>query len=104
MALTGGKGVGLLAVGMPRLSVNALPYKTEDLEGMKHPYQIPHQDFVTINLDLKQMGVGGDDSWGALPHEEYRIKPAAHSYRFRMRAFDASKDLPKELSKIRLPD
>lgn len=104
MALTGGKGVGLLAVGMPRLSVNALPYKTEDLEGMKHPYQIPHQDFVTINLDLKQMGVGGDDSWGALPHEEYRIKPAAHSYRFRMRAFDASKDSPKELSKIRLPD
>jgi beta-galactosidase len=104
VALTGPKGVGLLAVGMPRLSVNALPYKTDDLEGMKHAYQIPHRDFVTINLDLKQMGVGGDDSWGALPQPEYRIKPAEYSYRFRLRAFDAGRDSPQALSKIQVPD
>jgi beta-galactosidase len=104
LALTGPKGVGLLAIGMPRLSVNALPYTTDDLEGVKHAFQIPRREVVTINLDLKQMGVGGDDSWGALPHEQYRIKPAEYSYRFRLRAFDTAKDSPRALSKVRLSD
>jgi beta-galactosidase len=37
------------------------------------------------------MGVGGDDSWGALPHEEYRLPAKPYSYRFRLRPY--SKDL-----------
>jgi len=103
-ALTGGQGVGLLAVGLPRLSVNALPYTTDDIQGPKHAYQIPHRNSVTVNLDWRQMGVGGDDSWGALPHDEYRLKSDKYSYRFRMRAFDPSKESPLELSKLRMPD
>ena len=35
---------------------------------------------VYLNIDLKQMGVGGDDSWGAKQHEQYRIP--AKEYRF----------------------
>jgi hypothetical protein len=31
------------------------------------------RDFVTLNLDLKQMGVGGVNSWGAIPTEAARI-------------------------------
>ena len=98
-AMTNSQGVGLLAVGMPLLSVNALPFTTEDLEGPEHPYQITPREFITLNLDLKQMGVGGDDSWGALPHEEYRIKPAAYEYSFRLRAFDTAKESPAALAK-----
>lgn len=102
-ALTRADGVGLLAVGMPRLSASALPFTTDDLEGPKHPHEIPHRDFVTLNLDLKQMGVGGDNSWGMLPHEQYRIKPTAQSYAFRLRAF-AKDAAPLELSNQALPD
>lgn len=103
VTLTAANGIGLLAVGLPSLSVNALPYTTDDLEGPEHPYQIPRRDFVTMNLDFKQMGVGGDDSWGALPHEEYRLKPVPYAYGFRLRAFAAPDDAPEKLSKLMLP-
>jgi beta-galactosidase len=102
-ALTGDQGVGLLAVGLPYLSVNALPYATEDLEGPKHPFELRQRGVVTLNLDLKQMGVGGDNSWGARPHEEYRIKAEPLRYRFRLRAFDPQVDSAAELSKRVLP-
>jgi beta-galactosidase len=102
-ALTNKDGIGLLAVGLPRLSVNALPFTTDDLQGPKHAFEIPRRDFVTLNLDLRQMGVGGDDSWGAVPHEEYRIKPAPCEYRFRLRAFDPKSGSPAAISKSVLP-
>ena len=98
-ALAGRKNVGVLAVGMPRLSVNALPYTTDDLQIAKHSYQLSHRDFVTLNLDLRQMGVGGDDSWGAQPHEEFRIKPEAYQYELRLRAYEVGKDDPATLAK-----
>ncbi len=53
------------------------PWTQEDLETYKHFEEIPERDFWTINIDAEQMGVGGDDSWGAWPHEQYRIQPNA---------------------------
>jgi beta-galactosidase len=38
------------------------------------------------------MGVGGDDSWGALAHEPYRLPAKAYSYRFRLRPFATAVD------------
>jgi beta-galactosidase len=102
-ALSGAKGVGLLAVGMPHLSVNALPYATDDLQGPKHTFEIPRRDFVTLNLDLKQMGVGGDNSWGAQPHPEYKIPPQPYSCQFRLRPFSTRDGSPPTLAKSRLP-
>ncbi len=63
LALTNDDGAGLLAVGMPLLSVSAWPYSMEDLETARHINELPHRDVVTVNLDYKQMGVGGDNSW-----------------------------------------
>ncbi|HRX86286.1 MAG TPA: glycoside hydrolase family 2 TIM barrel-domain containing protein [Phycisphaerae bacterium] len=102
-ALTGKNGAGLLVVGAPLLSVNALPYATSDLEAARHPCALPRRDFVTLNIDLRQMGVGGDDSWGAQPHEEYRIPAQPYAYRFRLRPFDATHASPVELSRGVLP-
>jgi len=99
IALTGDRGVGLLAVGMPRLSANALHYTTDDLQGVKHPWELKRSDFVTLNLDLQQMGVGGDDSWGAWPHKEYLIPCEPASYRFRLRPFAPGKEDPKLLAR-----
>ncbi|MEP0844470.1 MAG: hypothetical protein HRF43_17355, partial [Phycisphaerae bacterium] len=100
-ALTGRAGRGLLVVGLPLLSLNALPCTTDDLQAAKHPFQVPRRETTTLNIDLGQRGVGGDDSWGALPHEEYRIRPVRQGYRFRLRPFDANRDRPENLKRER---
>jgi hypothetical protein len=46
------------------------------------------------------MGVGGDDSWGALAHEPYQLPAKAYRYRFRLRPFSAAIDgAPDALAK-----
>jgi beta-galactosidase len=97
-ALANQDGVGLLALGLPLLSVNALHHTTADLEGPKHTYEIPYRDFITLNLDLMQMGVGGDDSWGAKPHDPYRLFPKPYSYRFCLRPFAPADGCPRQLA------
>jgi len=84
LALTDEDGVGLLAVGMPLLSVSAWPYTMEDLESAKHIHELPRRDTITVNLDYKQMGVGGDDGWTerARPHPEYRLPVKEYTYSF----------------------
>jgi beta-galactosidase len=81
VTLCDGKGVGLLAVGQPLLSVNALHHTTDDLMSCMHPWELPAREDVTLNLDLVQMGVGGDNSWGAMQHAEFLL-PAKKPYRY----------------------
>ena len=38
-----------------------------------HDYELPQVHYTVIRVAKEQMGVGGDDSWGALVHPEYRI-------------------------------
>jgi len=51
----------------------------------RHAYDVPVRPIVNLNIDYLQMGVGGDTSWGAMPHEEYVIKPGSYSYGFIIR-------------------
>jgi beta-galactosidase len=97
LALTSKDRQGLLAVGMPLLYAGAWPYRMADLENGKHIYEPQDQGIVTLNLDYRQMGVGGDDSWGALPHPEYRLPPKAYSYRFRLTPLPANTENPDAL-------
>jgi beta-galactosidase len=101
-ALIHRKGVGLLAVGLPLLSVNALHHTTDDLQSAEHPFELPRRDLVVLNLDLVQQGVGGDDSWGAWPHPQYLIPCEQTSYRFRLRPFGRNEN-PAQLARQRLP-
>ncbi len=94
IAVTNKKGVGLLAIGSPLLSANALSHTTDDLQNAKHAFQLPHRDFTVLNLDLKQQGLGGDDSWGAWPHEPYLIPCEARSYSFRLRPIESAGEAP----------
>ena len=77
-------GAGILAVGDPVINASAWPYSMDDLEESTHAYQVPRRDFTTVNLDGEQMGVGGDNSWGARALKQYLIDPEPHSYRFRL--------------------
>jgi beta-galactosidase len=56
----------------------------QDLERATHTYELPARDIVTVNLDHKQMGVGGDNSWGARTHPEYTLPAKPYRYRFRL--------------------
>ena len=91
LALANTKGVGMLAVGLPLLSVNALHHTTDDLQLAEHPFELPKRDIVVVNLDFRQQGAGGDDSWGAWPHEQYLIPCQAQRYSFRLRPFSVSR-------------
>ncbi|HXS68129.1 MAG TPA: glycoside hydrolase family 2 TIM barrel-domain containing protein [Candidatus Polarisedimenticolia bacterium] len=93
---------GLLAVGMPLLSANALHYTAEDLNAAKHAFQLQHREFTLLNLDLKQQGVGGDNSWGAWPHDEFLIPAHDYSYSFRLRPFGRGED-PEKLARQVFP-
>lgn len=50
---------------------------------------------VWVNVDLLQMGVGGDTSWGAQVHPEYTITPSVRSYSFTLQPIVASDDVVK---------
>jgi beta-galactosidase len=99
VALTNDKGLGLLAVGEPLLSANALHYTVDDLQAGEHPYELPVRDFVVLNLDLNQQGVGGDDSWGAWPHNAFLNDCREYSYRFRLRPIGPGED-PGKLARV----
>ncbi|NOU75196.1 DUF4981 domain-containing protein [Paenibacillus sp. LMG 31458] len=88
VALTNDAGSGLMAIGAPVIEANALHYTPDDLTGPAHPYQATHRDDITLRVNYKQMGVGGDDSWSgkARPHDEYRLfanKDYSYSYTLR---------------------
>ncbi len=85
LSLTNAEGYGLLVVGEPLTAFSAHHYTTDDLENAKHSYQMTYRKDITLNLDMQQTGVGGDDSWGARTHDEYTVWPAPLSYSFRLR-------------------
>jgi beta-galactosidase len=77
----------IVAVNAP-FGFNVWPYPQSALEGPKHQWQIVKDDNkLTVNIDAVQMGVGGDNSWGARPHDEFM--PGAGTYRlsFIMKGF-----------------
>jgi len=107
IALTNDEGLGLLAVGMPLLSTSAHQFSMDALryvpKSQRHGSEIKPEDIVTLNLDYKQMGVGGDTSWGerSRPHPEYRLPAREYWYRFRIRPFSNEDLTAMELSKQR---
>ncbi|MBN2296709.1 MAG: DUF4981 domain-containing protein, partial [Pirellulales bacterium] len=101
LALTNEEGVGLLAVGMPLLSASARHYTTTDLESFRHSYEMPWRESVTLNLDHKQMGVGGDNSWGAKPHPQFMLTGKSYRHQFRLSPISKGKGMPGELARKR---
>ncbi len=87
VALTNAQGIGLLAVGAPTLSVAARHFSKEDVERAAYSFQMQRHPEVFLNLDWKQMGAGGIDSWSpnAYPMSPYRIAgDQAYSYKYRL--------------------
>ena len=92
---------GLLVVADSLLSMSAWPYTEENIQNAKHTNKLKEAGFITLNIDLIQMGVGGNDSWSevAAPLEQYQIKPKNYQYSFYLVPFNAKKKSAGERAK-----
>ena len=52
---------------------SALPCTPHELENAAHGFELPPMNYTVLKMSARQMGVGGDDSWGARTHEEYLL-------------------------------
>jgi len=106
IALQDSTGKGLMFLGEPLVSFSALNYSQEDLDqgtksNYKHTNDLNADDFISLNVDLKQTGVGGDDSWGARPHPQYTLNYKEHEYSYIIRPLRGNEKL-KDLSRLRM--
>lgn len=90
LALTTENGTGLRIEGIQPLCFSATNHAAEDLDPgltkkQQHPTDLRPDRNVYVHIDLKQRGVGGDDSWGALPHQPYRLLDKKYSYSYIIR-------------------
>lgn len=83
-SLTDTEGAGILVVGLPHLNMSAWPFTMNDLERATHTFDLRESGAITVNIDYKQMGVGGDNSWGARPHPQYTLPASSYRFCFRL--------------------
>ncbi len=94
VAMTNKDGFGLMIsdIGGTLLNVSAWPYTMEDLERARHNHELPRRENITLNIDYKQQGVGGDVPAFIMLHSEYKLKKdIPYSYCFRLSPY--SKDM-----------
>ena len=91
--ITNAAGAGLQVEGVQPICFTATNNKSEDLDPgttkkQQHWIDIKPRSEVYVNIDLKQRGVGGDNSWGALPHQQYRLLDKKYTYSYVMRLIE----------------
>lgn len=86
-------GNGLLVVADSLLSMNVWQFTQENIETSKHTNTLKPADYLTLNIDWKQMGVGGNDSWSevAAPLKQYQIKSGNYQYSFYLTPYKQGK-------------
>ncbi|CAM3993728.1 DUF4981 domain-containing protein [Paenibacillus alkaliterrae] len=84
-AVTNTQGEGIVLKGAPHFELNVLPYTPFELEAHDHIHKLPESDKTVVRVNHKQMGVGGNDSWGQRPEKEYTLyanRVYAHRFTF----------------------
>lgn len=99
ISVTDTQGTGLMAVAADELSSSVWQYSPEDLDftpdvrgpasasGLVvlpsgHFADLKPTDYVTWNIDYRQMGLGGDNSWGRFVHDEYTLPAVGYVFEF----------------------
>ncbi|GHT41377.1 beta-galactosidase [Bacteroidia bacterium] len=93
LTLTNSDGAGIKITGTQPLSVKVAHNPAEDLDfgtwkKNTHPSDVTPRKEVYLNVDLLQRGLGGDDSWGRLPHDPYRLLSDSYSYEYEISAMN----------------
>ncbi|WP_439129035.1 glycoside hydrolase family 2 TIM barrel-domain containing protein [Polaribacter sp.] len=86
------KGQGIKITAQKYFGFSAHQQYNSDFDAGKkkqqrHTTDIQKRDLVNINIDAEQMGVGGDTSWGAMPHSEYQIKAEKMKFSYTISKF-----------------
>ena len=71
--ITDNRGRGILFEAPDTMNFSALPYTPDELEAAAHPYELPRYNKTVVRCSLMQMGIAGDDSWGAKTHPEFLL-------------------------------
>lgn len=71
-----GQGIIISAPVAAPVEANISPYSAMELENATHHYELPNIHHTVVTIAGRQMGVGGDDSWGAPVLDEYQIDPS----------------------------
>lgn len=87
VSLLDNQGFGLKVTGLQPLAFTALHFTPEDLDPgltrkLQHTVDVIPQENICLHIDLKQRGLGGDNSWGMFPHNEYRLLDKKYSYSY----------------------
>jgi len=101
------EGNGLMAIGEPKLSFSAWPYSLQDLEKAQHIDELKRRNYITLNLDYKQQGVGGTNTWSkkarALP--KYQLTTDRnYDYQFYLRPVETGLGAARNLANFRITD
>jgi beta-galactosidase len=110
LTLTDDNGTGILVSGDPLICFAALnnihddfespgklsQYREDAITANTHTIDVKPRDLVNLNVDLGQMGVGGDNSWGARIHPQYRLLDLKYEYSFRIRPVVKDDDILKQ--------
>lgn len=97
-ALRNVKGEGILIKGETPMNISAWNFPLDDIAyrpfniERRHGGSIEKKDMVWVNIDDVNMGVGGDNTWGAHVHSEYTITPEDRSYSFTIQYLPAGSD------------
>ena len=91
ISLTNEQHTGLMAIGEPTISTGVLHFDMNKLDFDRnatennHGGSMKNDDMIWWNIDYKQMGVGGDNSWGAKTHPEYTLPYQDYHYTFTLK-------------------
>ncbi len=94
LSLRNATGTGLIVIGKQPLNTSVWPYTAETLIKAAHINNLKPAGSYTVNIDLGQAGVGGNDtwSWRGIPLPEYHLNKKEYSYGFRLVPFVKVKD------------
>lgn len=98
-----GNGKRLLIAADSLLSMSAWPYSKENINQARHTYELKAPGYITLNIDLVQMGVGGNDSWSpvAAPLDKYQVPAKNYAYSFYLLSIDDETDVTEKVKTIR---
>lgn len=86
ISLTNPDGVGLIVSsnGLP-FQASTLFYSDEQIENNAYSFQMKPTDGIVFHVDVASLGVGGVNSWGALPLDKYHVNKKTYKYSYTIR-------------------
>jgi len=89
---TSADGGGIGVSGEPTINFNIQPYTIEELSSKKHPYELLRSEYRTVHIDYGQMGLAGENSWGARPWPQHQLAAdRSWEFAFVLSCLDAEK-------------